>query len=84
MRKIRFGMAFVAVLTAQPALAQDYKKNFVECAKANGMHLAVNGGRLRRWRYNSEAQHMAFMDCVARKASLAPASSAKAASRVSR
>jgi hypothetical protein len=84
MRKVWFGMAFVAVMIAQPALAQEYKKNFRECAKANGLHLAPTNGRLHRWRYYGEAQHMAFMDCVTRKANLAPASSAKAVSPVSR
>jgi hypothetical protein len=32
MYKILFGLAFAAVI-AKPALAQDYRKNFNECAK---------------------------------------------------
>ncbi len=93
MRKIWFGLAFAAII-ANPASAQDYHKNFVECAKELGLDPDVGythrlqsdaGGRvLRRWYFRSEAQQATFNDCVARKASLAPKPSAKGSARVSR
>ena len=83
MRRIWFGLAFAAII-AEPASAQDYRKNFVECAKELGLYRDVgytqklqSGAVLGRWYYNSEAQRMAFDDCVARKASLARQPSAK-------
>jgi len=84
MHKLWFGLAFAAII-ATPASAQDYRKNFVECAKEFGLHLDVSythklqsdaGGRvLRRWYFQSEAQRMAFDACLVRKASLPPKSS---------
>jgi hypothetical protein len=85
MHKIWFGLAFVAII-AEPAMAQDYHKNFVECTKELGLRpdagytqkIQSEGGRtLRRWYFQSEAQAAVFNDCVARKASLAPKPSAK-------
>ena len=91
MYKILFGLAFAAV---KPALAQDYRKNFNECAKELGLFLDPSythslqpdaGGRvLRRWYLHSEAQQAAFDDCVARKAALVSKPSAKGPPRVSR
>lgn len=93
MRKILSVLAFAAII-AKPALAQDYHKNFAECAKELGLNPDVSythklqsdvGGRvLRRWYLHNEAQQMVFNDCVARKASLAPKPSAKGPARVSR
>jgi hypothetical protein len=79
MRKMWFGLLLLAVIAAQPALAQNYNKNFLECAQQLGLTqvVPIPGDRLRRWHYNSEAQNIAFMDCVARKAKLAPAPTAK-------
>jgi len=81
MHKIWFGLAFAALITTA-APAQDYNKNFVECAKELGLNLDVGythrlqpeaGGKvLRRWYLRSEAQQATFNDCVARKASVAP------------
>jgi hypothetical protein len=86
MHRIWFGLAFAAIIAA-PAPAQDYQKNFVECARELGLDPDVSythrlqsdaGGKvLRRWYFRSEAQQAAFNDCVARKASLAPKPSAK-------
>jgi hypothetical protein len=85
MHKIWFGLAFAAII-AEPALAQDYQRNFIECVKELGLHpdtsyerkIQSEGGRvLRRWYFQSEAQAAVFNDCVARKASLAPKPSAK-------
>jgi len=80
MHKMWFGLA-LAALIASPAPAQNYQKNFVECAKELGLNPDVgyaqrvqsDGGRrvLRRWYLQSEAQQAAFNDCVGRKASLA-------------
>jgi predicted Rdx family selenoprotein len=85
MHKIWFGLAFAAIM-ANPALAQDYQKNFAECVKELGLHpdtgyaqkVQSEGGRvLHRWYFQSDAQAAAFNDCVARKASLAPKPSGK-------
>jgi hypothetical protein len=83
MRRVWFGLAFAAVI-ANPAPAQDYRRNFVECAKELGLypdtgytHKLQDGKTLRRWYFRSEAQSAVFNDCVARKASLAPKPAAK-------
>jgi hypothetical protein len=86
MQKVWFGLAFAAII-ANPAPAQEYHRNFVECAKELGLYPDASythrlqsdaGGRvLRRWYFRSEAQQATFNDCVARKASLAPKPSAK-------
>jgi hypothetical protein len=86
MRKVCFALAFAAAaIIANPASAQDYHRNFVECAKELGLdpdvsytHKLQDGRTLQRWYFRSEAQSAAFNDCVARKASLAPKPSAKA------
>jgi hypothetical protein len=93
MRKILLGLIFTAIIAA-PAPAQDYHKNFAECAKEVGLFFdpsythkvqgEAGGGVLRRWRFHSEAQQALFNDCLARKASLAPKPSAKGPQRVSR
>jgi hypothetical protein len=85
MHKVRFALAFAAAATiANPAPAQDYQRNFVECAKELGpdpdagyTHKLQDGRTLRRWYFRSEAQSAAFNDCVTRKASLAPKPAAK-------
>jgi hypothetical protein len=86
MRKICFALAFAAMVIG-PASAQDYRKNFNECARELGLQFDPSythrlqpeaGGRvLRRWYFHSEAQAAAFNDCVARKASLAAKPGAK-------
>ncbi len=83
MQKVWFGLAFAAII-ANPAPAQDYHRNFVECAKELGLdpdagytHKLQDGRTLRRWYFRSEAQQATFNDCVARKASLAPKPAAK-------
>ena len=77
MYKIWFGLTFVAIVV-NPAPAQNYNKNWVECAKELGWQLdqvqkLSDGHSLQMWRWNNEAQQAAFSDCVARKARLAPA-----------
>ncbi|HLK81909.1 MAG TPA: hypothetical protein VKT99_10490 [Xanthobacteraceae bacterium] len=93
MRKIWFGAASVALMVSA-ASAQDYHKNFAECAKEVGLFFdpsythklqGETGGRvLQRWYFHSEAQAAVFNDCLARKASLATKPSAKGPQRVSR
>jgi hypothetical protein len=92
MRKIWFGLAFVAfaAIIAEPAPAQDNHRSVVECAKELGLQLDPNAQRLpdgrglRRWYFHSEAQEAAFSDCVTRKANLPSKPSAQGPSRVSR
>jgi len=83
--KICFGLAFAALIVGT-ASAQDYHKNFVECATELGLYRDTAythrlqpeaGGRvLHRWYFHNEAQQATFNDCVARKASLARGPSA--------
>jgi len=85
MQKVCFAIAFAAAaMIASPAPAQDYHRNFVECAKELGLdpdagytHKLQDGKTLRRWYFRSEAQAAVFNDCVARRASLAPNPSPK-------
>jgi hypothetical protein len=76
MLKMWFGLPLVAVIAAEPALAQNYNKNAFECLKqvgaAKNEDVRPSGDHLRMFRFYSETQHMAFMDCVARKAKEAP------------
>ena len=88
MYKIWFGLVFAAVITTQ-APAQDYHRNWVECAKELGWQLdhtqkLSNGRSLQMWMWQNEAQQATFNDCVARKASLTSKPSAKGKPRVSR
>ena len=89
MYKIWFGLAFAAVVV-NPASAQDYNRNWVECAKELGwqpdmlIRKLSDGRSLRMWTWHNEAQQATFNDCVARKASLAPKAAAKGQPRVSR
>ena len=88
MYKIWFGLAFAAIVV-NPASAQDYRKNWIECAKELGWQIdhvqkLSDGRTLQMWRWQSEAQQATFNDCVARKASLAPKPCAKGQPRVSR
>jgi hypothetical protein len=69
------GLALAAMI-GSPALAQNYHKNFVECATEMGLNpdpsythkLKSDGRTARRWYFHSEAQAAVFNDCVARKA----------------
>jgi hypothetical protein len=88
MYKIWFGLAFAAMLIS-PVSAQDYHKNWVECAKELGWQIdhtqkLSDGRSLQMWMWHNEAQQATFNDCVARKASLAPKPSAKGQPRASR
>ena len=87
MYKFWCGLAFAAIVVS-PALAQDYRKNWIECAKELGWQLhSVNklsdGRTLQMWRWQNEAQQATFNDCVARKARLAPKVSSKGQPRAS-
>jgi hypothetical protein len=93
MHKIWLGLTFAAIVVS-PSSAQNYSKNFNECARELGLQFdpsythklqADAGGRtLRRWYFHSEAQAALFNDCVARKASLAAKPGAKGQPPVSR
>jgi hypothetical protein len=91
MYKIFFALAFAAMVIG-PASAQNYRKNFNECARELGLRLDPSythkiestGRTLRRWYFHSEAQAAVFNDCVARKASLAAKPVAKGQPQVSR
>ena len=86
MYRILFAPAFAAIVV-NAAPAQDYHKNFAECARELGLQTDASythklrpeagGQTLRRWYFRSEAQSAVFNDCVARKASLAAKPSAK-------
>jgi hypothetical protein len=84
MYKTLVGLALAAMI-GTPAVAQDSKRNFVECAKEIGLNpdnytQKLSDGRvLRRWYFHSEAQQAVFNDCVARKASIAAKPSPKSA-----
>ena len=80
MRKIRFGLAFLALLTAAPASAQVNNKDIIDCVKANGgIRIVTSDRRQFRWYFPNEALNARYMDCVGRKAALAPATPAKPA-----
>ena len=92
MHKVWLGLAF-AILIAKPAPAQDYSRNFVECARKLGMQPNVSYTQrlqsepnriLRGWNFTSEHQQITFSDCVARKAAVAPKPSANRPPPVSR
>jgi hypothetical protein len=93
MHTILTGLAF-ALLIVMPASAQDYKKNWVECARELGLtpdpsythrvQPEAGGHLLRRWYLHSEAQQAALDGCVARKASLTAKPLASKARRASR
>jgi hypothetical protein len=73
MRKI--ALAFVAVMVvAPPALAQDFRANRIACAKQVGASRTYYHGRYG-WHLHSLAQSQAYMDCVGRRAGVAPVSS---------
>lgn len=82
MQTVLVGLA-LAVLISTPAPAQNYNKNFAECAKEVGFNPASytqklsDGRTLRRWYFHSESQQAVFNDCVARKAGLAAKSPPK-------
>jgi hypothetical protein len=69
MYKIFVGLTFAAILVS-PTSAQDYNKNWVECARELGWRPDPLAPKKWAWNYN-EAQIAAHSDCVARKASLA-------------
>jgi hypothetical protein len=88
MHKIWFGLAFAAMLISS-ASAQDYRKNWIECAKELGWQIdhtqkLSDGRTLQMWRWQNEAQQATFNDCVARKASLASKPSGNVRQRSSR
>jgi hypothetical protein len=93
MCKIWVGLAFAAMVV-NPAPAQDYNKNLVECLKEAGLHPDPGYAQklqsdqahrtLRMWYLQNDAQAAFINDCVTRKANLAPKPSAKGSPRVSR
>jgi hypothetical protein len=90
MYKILVGLTFAAIV-ANPASAQNYSKNWIECAKELGwqpdplVQKLSSGRTLTKWNWTyNEAQVAAHSDCVARKARLAPQPPATRQPRVSR
>jgi hypothetical protein len=88
MYKIWFGLVFAAIVV-NPALAQDYHRNWIECAKELGWQIdhtqkLSDGRSLQMWMWHNEAQQATFNDCVARKATLAAKPSGKVRQRSSR
>ena len=88
MYKIWFGLVFAAIVV-NPALAQDYYRNWAECAKELGWQIdhtrkLSDGRSLQMWTSQNEAQEATFNDCVARKATLAAKPSGKVRQRSSR
>jgi hypothetical protein len=89
MYKILFGLACAAIVV-NPASAQNYSKNWIECAKELGwqpdplVRKLSDGRTLTMWKWQSEAQQAVFNDCVLRRARLAPEPSDKGQPRVSR
>jgi hypothetical protein len=72
MYKILFGLAFTAIVV-NSASAQDYRRNWVECARELGwqperIQNLSDGRKLSMWRWHNEAQQAAHNDCIARKA----------------
>ena len=89
MYKIWFGLVFAAIVV-NPATAQDYNRNWVECAKELGwqpdmlIRKLSDGRSLQMWTWHNEAQQATFNDCVARKATLAAKPSGNVRQRSSR
>ncbi len=87
MQKVLVGLA-LAVIISTPVPAQNYNKNFAECAKEVGFiptndQKLADGRTLHHWRFHSETQQAVFNDCVARKAALAAKRPSDKAGRVS-
>jgi hypothetical protein len=83
MRKIWFGLVFIALMIPTPALAQGNNKDIIDCVKANrGIRVVTSDPRQFRWYFPNEALNMRYMDCVGRKAAVAPATPAKRPRRV--
>jgi hypothetical protein len=85
MRKIWFGLVFVALIMAAPAPAQISNKDIIDCVKANGgIRIVTSDRRQFRWYFPSEVLNKQYMDCVGQKAALAPATPAKGPPKRSR
>ena len=85
MRKIWFGLVFVSVIIAAPAPAQVSNKDIIDCVKAaGGIRIITSNPRQFRWYFPNEALNKAYMDCVGRKAALAPTMPAKGTPKGSR
>jgi hypothetical protein len=85
MRKIWSGLVFLAVIIPAPAPAQVNNKDIIDCVKANGgIRIVTSDRRQFRWYFPSEALNKQYMDCVGRKAALAPATPAKGTPKGSR
>ena len=72
MRKLALAVIAVTVVAA-PVLAQDFRANRIACAKEAGASRTYRHGRYG-WHLHSPAQSQAYMNCVARRAGIAPVS----------
>jgi len=85
MRKIWFGLLFVAAIIAAPASAQVSNKDIIDCVKASGgIRIITSDPHQFRWYFPSDALNIRYMDCVGRKARLAPTPSTNAPPKRSR
>jgi hypothetical protein len=73
MRKLALAVIAVTVVAA-PVLAQDFRANRIACAKEAGASQTYRLGRYG-WHLHSLAQSQAYMNCVTRRAGIAPVSS---------
>jgi hypothetical protein len=73
MRKLALAVIAVTVVAA-PVLAQDFRANRTACGKEAGASRTYRHGRYG-WHLHSLAQSQAYMNCVARRAGIAPVSS---------
>ena len=73
MRKLALAVIGVMVVAA-PVEAQDFHANRIACAKEAGASRTYYHGRYG-WHLHSPALSQAHMNCVARRAGIAPASS---------
>jgi hypothetical protein len=73
MRELALAIIAVTVVAA-PVLAQDFRANRIACAKEAGASRIYRLGRYG-WHLHSPALSQAYVNCVARRAGVAPASS---------
>jgi len=71
----KFALAVIAAtVVAAPASAQDFRANRIACAKEAGASRTYYMDGCG-WHLHSPALSQAYMNCVARRAGIAPASS---------
>jgi hypothetical protein len=73
MRKLAVAV-IAATVVAAPVSAQDFRANRIACAKEAGASRTYYHGRYG-WHLHSPALSQVYMNCVARRAGVAPVSS---------